>query len=303
VPLDWQLLKMYFRNYLSYLKSIWHKAGVPYSHIGTVAIITLFFAYILGLPSLTMILLLAAFMLLAGAQDALTALTDVVADRESWSSRAMNMIGIREARILTATLFIFAVFLLSTIFFLHLSMLFLVVIAVDIFLRVTYSARPLRLKRFAMLGNLVAAFFMVVNPCLAAYVLSSKPFPTDVVSTSLLVFYLLTVATFLVEDLVTIVGDKVIGDKTVPMVIGEKPTAILASSIYGVVFLLMLRWSLGISVMPWLLGTMAAAALIVVSSILLLRSTNTRRILRICQLLSLTVGLILVSGQLFTSLF
>ena len=89
-----------------------------------------------------------------------------------------------------------------------------------------------------------------------------------------------------------------IGDKTIPLTFGRKASTIFISSMYGLVLLLFIKWVFDVSELLWLIGVLPAAMLIFVSSTLSTESTNTKTVLRRCQLLSLIIGLLLVSGQL-----
>jgi 4-hydroxybenzoate polyprenyltransferase len=293
---------MYGKSYVSYFA-----LARPYSHLGISALMSFFFTFIIGgVYPLYGVLLATMFLVLAGAQDSINALTDIVADRESWPTRPMaaSLIGARGAKVFTATLFLLGSAILSTLMILHFSTLLLGVMAVDIFLRITYSVKPFRLKRFPLLGNLIAAYFIVINPYFAAYSLSSIPAIKEVTWMTLLIFYLLSMTTFVVEDVVTIEGDKMIGDKTIPISIGQRLTTVLTSSLYGLVLLILLAtWIFASSRLLWLLDSFIAVGLVIVSSTPLMRTVNSTTVLRACQVLSLVVGLIIIVDQIPLALY
>ncbi|MBI4258776.1 MAG: UbiA family prenyltransferase [Thaumarchaeota archaeon] len=282
---------MHWRAYLALIE--------PYNHLGISLLMSLVFSALLGgIPLQTAMLLAVMFVLLAGGQNSLNAMTDAAADRVSWPSRPLplGLIKMTSAQIFTKALFAggsLIILLLTTV---HVSIWFLGLMLTDVALMFAYSSRPFRLKRFPLIGNLTASSFVVVFPYLGNLVLSSNQRPALFVATA---FFLLSVATFIVEDLVTLKGDKLIGDTTLPLAIGRQPSVLVALSLYGLVFLeTFVQWWSSPSMVLSFLAMMSSLALVASASMLLRERTNPDVFLRICQVWALTTGLLLAMGQL-----
>ncbi len=208
-------------------------AAQPFSHVLATVLTTLSFAYLVGgIPANLTVLLVVMFGILSAAQNAVNAWTDIVADRMSWPKRpaAMGAVSSKQATAVSITLLVAGILLLGWVLTLRPSLLLIMIMALDIFLRVAYSTPPLRLKRYPFISNLIISSFAVSFPFAATLTLSYTP-NTSVLPVAVVLLFQ-AVATLILEDFVTIEGDRAIGDVTLPLLLGRTRASLISIALY-----------------------------------------------------------------------
>ncbi len=254
------------------------------------------FAFLIGGISVEIgILLTLLFALLSGAQNSINAWTDIVADKVSWPKRPLPMgVSRNHAKILSISLFGAATFVLAFILVVHFSLVLLFIISFDMFLRITYSNSPPRLKRYPLVSNLIAGSHAVSFPFASAVVLGGGP---RLLALPLaLILFLQAVATLILEDFVTMEGDKTIGDVTLPLALGRSKAAVAAATaFFGAIVVALYSFILQASVL-WLLVIGVVSLQAWAALRLRFPSTHELRTYHVAGLLVFLTGTILVLG-------
>ena len=268
---------------------------LPYEHPMVSALVSLSFSFLLGVEGqATPLLLGAAFGLLGGAQNALNASTDLSADRISWPERplASGRLTARNAKAVSLGLFVAAESFVALSMILRPSAMLLLVMLADFSLRILYSSPPVRLKRFPLLGNLIASAFVVLFPLLGSVTIASKG-PAALVGTGVVLF-LNSLATFIMEDVVTEAGDRAVGDRTLPVLLGKRWSTRISSLIYAAALSVLLLGLTTSQFILFLVATLAEAPLIAIP----LFVAEGLSAFRACGLTAAILGAILVVGQI-----
>ena len=241
-------------------------------------------------------LLSLTFFMIGAGFNGLNDIVDVEADRISRPERPLpsNRLKMDHAVKLTAAFFLLS-FLPLILLLRFLSLVTLMLLAVDYVLVIFYSIPP-QLKKIMLLSNAVIGAHHTLLPLLAAWSIS-KPLsnaPINVVSA----LFFMAWGTHIMEDFEDIEGDKAVGIKTLPIVLGRRGATIVLVAI-GLIPLIICLLSIVGSYSPYWLIFLPQQALNVMVALNLLKNIGLQEIMRvhkICEILNVTAGATLIIG-------
>jgi 4-hydroxybenzoate polyprenyltransferase len=204
----------------------------------------------------------------------------------------MGRVTERSAKTISLGLFLGAESLVTVSMILRPSAMLLLVMLADFSLRILYSSPPVRLKRFPLLGNLIASSFVVLLPLLASISIASKS-PAAIVGTGVVMF-LNSLGTFIMEDVVTEAGDRTVGDRTLPVLLGKRWSTSISSFIYAAALSVLLLGLTASELTLRLLASVAEASLVAIPIFV----TEGLPAFRAAGVTAAIVGAILVLGQI-----
>ena len=241
-------------------------------------------------------LLSLTFFMIGAGFNGLNDIVDVEADRISRPERPLpsNRLKMDHAVKLTAAFFLLS-FLPLILLLRFLSLVTLMLLAVDYVLVIFYSIPP-QLKKIMLLSNAVIGAHHTLLPLLAAWSIS-KPLSSAPINVVLALFFMAW-GTHIMEDFEDIEGDKAVGIKTLPIVLGRRGATIVLVAI-GLIPLIICLLSIVGSYSPYWLIFLPQQALNVMVALNLLKNIGLQEIMRvhkICEILNVTAGATLIIG-------
>ena len=241
-------------------------------------------------------LLSLTFFMIGAGFNGLNDIVDVEADRISRPERPLpsNRLKMDHAVKLTAAFFLLS-FLPLILLLRFLSLVTLMLLAVDYVLVIFYSIPP-QLKKIMLLSNAVIGAHHTLLPLLAAWSIS-KPLSSVPINVVLALFFMAW-GTHIMEDFEDIEGDKAVGIKTLPIVLGRRGATIVLVAI-GLIPLIICLLSIVGSYSPYWLIFLPQQALNVMVALNLLKNIGLQEIMRvhkICEILNVTAGATLIIG-------
>jgi|FaiFalDrversion3_1042247.scaffolds.fasta_scaffold07137_1 4-hydroxybenzoate polyprenyltransferase len=203
--------------------------ALPRSYFSLVASPTfaLMVSFLIGLTDVRTLLLLGSFFLLATAfLNSYNNLMDARADAltKDRFPIPLGLVTLREGLLFSIILFIAAAIIALPLY--NINNLSGYVAYINLFLAFLYSAPKIRLKRFPFVkGSILVAHTLLIPFFMANLILGHNP--TERL-TLVIPLFLIGIGTHTIQDIGDIQGDKVMGDKTIPIILGVKNSVALS---------------------------------------------------------------------------
>jgi len=212
-----------------------------YFSIASVTLLTIITSLLAGVRSLeTLLMLVGFFILLTAALNSYNNLVDARADaitKQGFPIPA-GMVSPRLAALVSTSLYAAALALLAALTLA--SPLAGLALSLDVLLSYLYSAPPVRLKRLPVVKGAILVSHSLLFPFSAAVILAGGN-PIHSVD-RLSILFIMGMAGHTLQDFGDIEGDRLLGDRTLPILLGVK------SAVYATISMYLLALTLSIAV-------------------------------------------------------